>query len=267
MPAEYQHSTERFDESIKRQFPEHNTANDIETALDTLHRLKPSECDGIALSPASKIPAQVFILLQVGLHRTIELTEAAIREINRRNLVTTALLSRATLETSCLLWDVMRQIESVVERGDTADINGLVETLSKSLFGGKAKSVMIDESLVARNVLTIIDRLSKKLSVPLDGFYERLSESAHPNYHGMMATYTVEGGGDIGMKVFCDRRASSERALILTSLGAIATSASIIIDSFKIAAAELEGLAVLAEKEIYESGKWPSGEPYPVERA
>ena len=73
-----------FDEDIKREFPEHNGPEDIETALDAMRKLKRPECDGIALSPVSKAPAQVMILLQVGLRRTIELTEAAIREINLR---------------------------------------------------------------------------------------------------------------------------------------------------------------------------------------
>jgi hypothetical protein len=257
---------EHFDESIKTGFAERNAPSDIEAALDVLQRLKTAECDGLALSPVSKIPAQVFILLQVGLRRTIELTEAAIREINRRNLVTTALLSRGTLETSCLLWDVMRQIESVVQTGDTANITELLGILAKSLLGGKAKDVMIDDSIVARNVVTVIERLSKKLSVPLDGFYARLSEFAHPNYHGMMATYTVAGDRDTAIKVFCDRRASSERALIVTAIGVVATSCSIVVESFKIAAAEMEALAVLAERDIYESGRWPTDEPYPVNR-
>ena len=56
-----------FDESIKREFPEYNGPEDIETALDAMRELKRPECDGIALSPVSKAPAQVIILLQVGL--------------------------------------------------------------------------------------------------------------------------------------------------------------------------------------------------------
>lgn len=126
----YNLNMERFDASIKADFPEHNTPGDIETALDTLHKLKVAECDGIGMSPVSKVPAQILILVQVGLRRTIELTEGAIREINRR------------------------------------------------------------------------------------GFFERLSEFAHPNYHGMMATYTVEGA-EGGFMTFCDRRKGSEKLLIL----------------------------------------------------
>lgn len=255
-----------FDESIKREFPEHNGPEDIETALDAMRELKRPECDGIALSPVSKAPAQVTILLQVGLRRTIELTEAAIREINLRNLVSTALLSRGTLETACLLWDVMNAIEEVVASGDRAEVKRLLETLSKSLLGGKAKEVMIDETIEARNVITIIQRLSKKFDVPLFGFFERLSEYAHPNYHGMMATYT-EVGAEGGIKAFCDGRASSERALLITAIGTVATSCSIIIESFKIAAARLESLAALAERAVFEAGTWPTEIEYPVPRS
>ena len=255
-----------FDESIKREFPEHNGPKDIETALNAMRELKRPECDGIALSPVSKAPAQVIILLQVGLRRTIELTEAAIREINLRNLVSTALLSRGTLETACLLWDVMNAIEEVVASGDRAEVKRLLETLSKSLLGGKAKEVMIDETIEARNVMTIIQRLSKKFDVPLFGFFERLSEYAHPNYHGMMATYT-EVGAEGGIKAFCDGRASSERALLITAIGTVATSCSIIIESFKIAAARLESLAALAERSVFEAGTWPKEIEYPVPRS
>src|SRR5205823_6428751 len=113
----YDRRMERFEESIKAEFPEHNTPADIETGLDTMHRLKVSVCDGIGLSPVSKVPAQVMIFTQVALRRTVELAEAAIREINRRNLVTSALLARGTLETSCLMWDVMFKVEEVANSG------------------------------------------------------------------------------------------------------------------------------------------------------
>jgi hypothetical protein len=87
---------ERFTDDIKAEFSERNTPGDIEAGLDLLHKLKIDECDGIGLSPVSKVPARVVILTQVGLRRTIELVEAGIREINRRNLVATALLGQET---------------------------------------------------------------------------------------------------------------------------------------------------------------------------
>jgi len=257
---------EHFDDSIKRDFPQHNTPNDIEAALDTLRRLRVPECDGIALSPVSKLPDQVTILLQVGLRRTIELSEAAIREIDHRHLVTSSQLCRGTLETSCLLWDVLRQVERLAESGDTANVKELIDTLTSSLLGGKAKGIMLDDAILARNVLTIIGRLSKHLSVPLDGFYATLSEYAHPNYHGMMATYTQEGFKDGATKVFCERRSSSERPLLYAALGTLATSCSIVIEAYRIAASRLQAATELAEKDIYVRGEWPAEVPYPVGR-
>ncbi len=141
------------------------------------------------------------------------------------------------------------------------------ELMSKSLFGGKAKekTIRILNDVESRNVITIIERLSKKLDVPLLGFFERLSEFAHPNYHGMMATYTVEGA-EGGFKQFCDRRKGTERMLLLTALGTIATSSSIVVRAFEMLAKDLKGLALLAEREIYERGAWLKDEQYPVRR-
>src|SRR5207237_7247475 len=125
---------------------------------------------------------------------------------------------------------------------------------------------MLSEEIVARNVLTIIERLSTKLSVPLRNFYSALSQYAHPNYHGMMASYT-EFGMEGAIKIFTERRTGGQHALIITAIGAIATSASIVIDSFEILAAELQGLAVLAERAIFEQRKWPADVEYPVRRS
>jgi hypothetical protein len=255
---------ESFDESIKAEFPDHNTPTDIELGLDTMHRLKVSVCDGIELSPVSKVPAQMMIFTQVALRRTVELAEAAIREMNRRNLVTSALLARGTIETSCLLWDVMFRVEEVANSGDTKRLAEIHELMSKSLLGGKAKDFRLSEEIEARNVITIIERLTKKLDAPLMAYFERLSEFAHPNYHGMMATYTVEGGD--ARKEFCEGRIGTRRPLILTALGTLATSISIVVRSFEMMAKDLEKLAILAEREIHESGRWPAAEPYPVQR-
>ena len=97
--------------------------------------------------PSRTSPPVVRCLLQSGLRRTIELTEAAIREINRRNLVSSALLARGALETSSLLWDVMMQVERVVQEADTTKLKPFYEALNKASFGGKAKSVMIDQAI------------------------------------------------------------------------------------------------------------------------
>jgi hypothetical protein len=255
---------ERFSGEIKRSYAELDGPSHIESVLGTLHGLKTADCDGIALSPVSMMPAKVVILLQVGLRRTIELVEAAIREINRHNLATSALLSRAVLETSCLLWDVMRQVD-VATQDTGGDMGGLDELLSRALLGGKSKDHMVIEEVQARNVLTIVQRLTKQLDIPLVNFYEGLSEYAHPNYHGMMGTYT-EFGLDGGIKVFADHRTDGERAIMLAAIGTLATSVDIVVECFRLLASSLRPLTVLAERAIYDGGTWPSDVEYPVNR-
>jgi uncharacterized protein YbcI len=257
---------EQFEDSIKREFPDTAMPGDIERMLDVLHKLKVQECDGIAFSNVSKMPALIVILLQVCLRRTIELAEAAIREMNRRNLATSALMARGTLETSCMLWDTMREIERVEQRSNPAEIEKVLETLRRSLLGGKAEDLRIDKSIESRNVITIIKNLTKELDAPLWGFFEKLSEFAHPNYHGLLLTYT-EAGGDGGIKQFCDRRPSAERILISTALGAVATSCRIIIKCYEMAVANLEGVTTLAERAIFESKRWPADVEFPIKRS
>lgn len=257
---------EQFDDSIKLEFPDTDMPREIERMLGVLHKLKVSECDGIALSNVSKMPAQIIILLQVCLRRTIELTEAAIREINRHNLATSALLARGAFETTCMLWDTMREIDRVEKAGKTAQMDTLVKRLEQSLLGGKAEELRIDKSIESLNVITIIKRLSKELDAPLWGFFERLSEFAHPNYHGLFATYT-EPGATGGIKQFCDARSSAKRALISTALGALATSCRVVIKCYEMTATNIVGITTLAERTLFEANKWPSDVAYPVKRS
>lgn len=237
----------------------------IEQSLALMKQLRIAECDGIGLSPVSKMPAVIVVFMQVGLRRAIELTEAALREINQKHLSAASLLVRGTFETACLMWDVIREVEAVANTGTTDQIDRLTELLNKSLLGGKSKGWMLDESIAARNVLTIIQRLSKQLDAPLNGFYEALSEHAHPNYHGMMATYTTTEF-EAGFKVFCDCRPGRDQVSLTNFVAALATATDIIIRSYEMLATNLKPVTLLAEQKLHEDGKWPADEPYPVRR-
>lgn len=245
--------------------PSWEAPDTVERSFALMEKLKIPECDGIGLSPVSKMPAILVVFMQVGLRRGIELTEAAVREINQKHLSAASLLVRGTFETACLMWDVMREVEAVAKTGTTDQIEALSELLKKSLLGGKSKGWMLDDSIAARNVLTIIQRLSKQLDVPFDRFYEALSEHAHPNYHGMMATYTTTEF-EAGFKVFCDCRPGRDQASLTSFVVALATATQVIIRSYEMLAANLKPVTLLAEQKVHEDGKWPAGEVYPVKR-
>jgi hypothetical protein len=64
-----------------------------------------------------------------------------------------------------------------------------------------------------------------------------------------------------------DQSAHGQRAILLAAIGALATSGSVVLESFNLLAKHLEPLAVLAERQIYEEGKWPADMEYPIKRA
>jgi hypothetical protein len=257
---------EAVDDSVKQAYPRLKAAEDVEHGLRVLHGLKAKEYDGIGMSPVSKTPVVILSLFQVGLRRTIELAEAAIREINRRNVTTAAILSRATIETTCPLREIVHEIEEVAENGKTERLEKLTTMVNRAVVGGKAERYMLAKEIKAHHVLDMVRNVAKRHDIPLWDVYETLSECAHPNYHGMMATYS-EPGAEGGIKIFIDRRESIERAVITDAITVLATSVTAVIHTFERVAQHIEAMAVLAERQVYEAGTWPKDVEYPVRRA
>ena len=162
--------------------------------------------DRLLVSPVSSLPSKVADVLQLGTRRTIDLTESAIREINREQVISSCLLVRGALETACLMWDLTRRVTKNVRAGShLTDLNTKVtNTLLGS--GKKAKTFKFFENHVAQNILTIIQRLDKELDAPFGGFYEGLSERAHPNAHGMVFVYAE--AHKAGVTTFTDKNGS-----------------------------------------------------------
>jgi hypothetical protein len=95
---------EQFSADLKEHHSEGDDLTRIEDTLQGLISSRVNESDGFALSPVSRFPAKIAILMQVGLRRTIELTEAAIREANRVSLVSTSVLTGPFLRArACFL--------------------------------------------------------------------------------------------------------------------------------------------------------------------
>jgi len=253
---------ERFSEVIKRKYADFRL-EEVEATMDRLMTRVVPESDGYMLSPGSMAPAMVFDLLQCGLRRTIELTDAAIKEINVSNMTTSCVLSRAAFETECLVCDAMRRVKVVACSGDTKQLTELYEYLKKVSLGGRSKYKISDVESVS--ILTAIQRVSKDFEdVPWE-LYETLSEHAHPNYHGMLATYT-EIGKPACITTFVDRRPGRLEAATLAALGAICNGLDILEIAFESYDNFIDALAVLAERRNHEAGEWPNDLPYPLVR-
>lgn len=131
--------------------------------------------------------------------------------------------------------------------------------------GPKAKTFILAEEHVVQNILTIIQRLDKELEAPFGGFYEGLSEHAHPNYHGMMALYF--DGHDGAISKFTDHREGRTKASLILAICALATSLDILVLVAEKRAELSDELAALSERRIHERGTWPADVEYPIRRA
>ena len=124
----------------------------------------------------------------------------------------------------------------------------------------------MSEEYQARNVVTIIERLSKQLKIELISMYGDLSEHAHPNYLGMMSAYQqlAEPGNPIVR--FVDQPLTKETAL--NALGWTVSGTMIGVEMTGGAVdrerENARGVRALCEEAIHYGGTWPQGVPCPT---
>jgi hypothetical protein len=256
---------EWFASSLKRKLNDPDL-DKIEAVLEGLAAQKEKYTDTRALSPVSKMPFKIHDLLQIGLRRILELSDASVRELNRQNVSSSMVLVRAVFETSCLLFDAANRVVAASAKDDVKELDELDKFLMDVLMGFKSKEWGFSEEFAARNVLTIIQRIGKQLGIDLMWYYEGLSEHAHPNYLGMMSVYrlTSEDGNPIV------RYADSPNEARDTSIGIAIGGFAMAVEMMNMALvryAEVAGrFTTLAERQIHEAGTWPREVEYPVKR-
>ena len=125
---------------IRARYSHDNACDDIDAALAALASRKVPEIDGYLLSPVSSIPSRVADILQLGTRRSIDLAESTIRETNREQLNSSCILTRAVLETSCLMLYVSLQVRRVVQDPTKAGFDKLNKFMTNTLVGSGRKA-------------------------------------------------------------------------------------------------------------------------------
>jgi hypothetical protein len=175
-------------------------------------------------------------------------------------------LVRAIFETTCLLFDASRLAEKAVTSDNTKMIDDVDSFLMDVLAGFKSKEWAPSEEFKARNVLTIIQRLSKELDIDLMFFYEGLSEFAHPNYLGMLQAFqTPPSPGEFVVKFHSPTGLRLVRDMEM-AIGALAGATELMQSALEKFDEISTRFAVLCERHIYEHGTWPDKLDYPVKR-
>ena len=120
------------------------------------------------------------------------------------------------------------------------------------------------EGYFVTNILTIMERLDKELETRLLGFYEGLSEHAHPNAHGMALTYVETH--EAGVTTYTNQKRSRVDVSLGLAIGSLASALQIADMANCYWDTDREAFILLQEKMIYDAGTWPQDTPYPIPR-
>jgi len=161
---------------------------EISNKITTINKALPKRVDPAFISHIAKIPYKVYELNASLLWRGYELAEVSLDTLNKNNIASGFLLTRALVETSAMLYYTELQIGKVIAENN---INLFDNKIMKLLLGSRNEVTNID----SLNILTIIDTIDKELEeikIKNYGFrksYDSLSEFAHPNWQGTHGLY------------------------------------------------------------------------------
>ncbi len=142
----------------------------------------PEGVDLLMLSPRTKTAVKVQLLREALLWRQEELARNAVDSLERGEVVVPAMLTRAAMETAALLVYIYEAVEKAIN-------GGITPQLDEKLYGILTGSKSIPESPGAINVLTLIDRVTRKIPM-FRVSYDSLSEATHPNWAGVHGAYS-----------------------------------------------------------------------------
>lgn len=156
------------------------TIEELRGEVEALSASLPEMADLYGLS-TYKTPGKVYLLRESLCWRMEEVSRSALDALDRGDIVASAIMTRAAMETAAAVFYVHKLADDALTKGVDDKLD---ETLTGFLTGSK----IWPENQGAIQVLRMIDAVGKKL----DGFrkhYEMLSEFAHPNWSGAFGAY------------------------------------------------------------------------------
>lgn len=140
------------------------------------------EVDPASISRTAKIPFKILLAREALLYRAVDLGEASCLCFQANNIVSGACLSRALQETVAVLFYVNRKSKKAILDNDLGHLD---EYTMKVLMGSKDDDTKPDPV----NILTMINHVDKEVP-KFRAIYDKLSEVAHPNWHGTLGIFS-----------------------------------------------------------------------------
>lgn len=161
---------------------------EIRTEVVRLGESRLSEADLGALS-RYKLPGKTLMVLQGLLWRAEELSRNAVDALSRQDFVTSAVLTRALMETLGGIVLIHTLVSEATESGVKEGFDGKINRL---LLGSKQWEEMEDPV----HVNDLLREVQKVIPGFFDEHYASLSEYAHPNWLGTFGAYGATHEGE-----------------------------------------------------------------------
>ena len=130
----------------------------------------------------SKLPFKAASFREVLFHRVSDIADVAIELYENERLVPAFIATRAVVETTAVLYWLYEKSRDFLEKPDEDSFD---EFLMKGMLGSKDGTTKYE----SYNVLKSVDRLDKEFK-GLREMYETLCEFTHPNWSGVMGSYS-----------------------------------------------------------------------------
>lgn len=164
--------------------------SELAVALEALKNSLCHEIDAgglFARSPIAykwKAPWRAFLLRESVAWRLQDLLDQSFSLSRQGGLLGARILLRSSFETLAVLIYLNNAIRSVT--AGNLDFHDFSDKTSKLLLGSRDKTTSHEQI----NILTVLDGANKRYP-GLSDWYAALSESAHPNYEGMLLGYST----------------------------------------------------------------------------
>lgn len=138
--------------------------------------------DPASISFKAKIPFRTVVLREALMHRVADLSNVGLQLYESQRTVPAFVVTRSLMETVASLYTLHLRVAGVKS---ASDLPGFDAYLDKAMRGEK----LSDSAIVAYNALTYVE----KVEAAFPGFmslYENLCEFAHPNWSGVLASYS-----------------------------------------------------------------------------
>jgi len=250
-----------FSEDLRRNCPEARFDDVIRFYSDAraflLPKVRPED-----ISLVASVPFKVAIILQVGLRRALHLTESTVRELNAGGFIPSFVLSRALLETACVVYDTEDRFENAMQSSDRSALAAFDEDAEAVLLGSRSEPWGHPEIVEFENIVNIVNRVDKAFDWSIKRVYDDLSEHVHPNFAGMAATFSQIDEANSETR-FIDDPWKTRAELMTIPVAATALSLLLLRVSHTRHHHSSGALIRACEEEIYRRGTWPPTVPYP----